>query len=97
MPGAPKTLRPVPVKGAMQPCRGEPAGARSLALQVALVAGLAGIGGVGEFTPVMILWLSRLKASPVNWSLMLSWMGTSREMRKSTLLKPGPMMLLRPI
>ena len=28
---------------------------------------------------------------------MFSWMGMLREMRKSKLLKPGPMMLLRPI
>src|ERR1700757_5532603 len=81
----------------MHPCTTEPTGAEDLLLHVVLVDVADVYAEYVEFTPVMILWLRRLKASPVSWSFILSVIGISRETRKSKLLKPGPMILLRPI
>src|SRR5215469_16538620 len=81
----------------MQPCSTDPAGAAPLLGQVAEVAEEDVYSECVLFTLVMMVWLSRLNASPTTCMRILSWMGMSRVMRKSTLLKPGPIMLFRPI
>ena len=62
----PKALMPVPGKGEMQPWRAEPAGALPLLGHVIEVALDEVYAECVVFTPVMMVWLSRLNASPTN-------------------------------
>src|ERR1039458_4283567 len=88
----------------MQPCSGA---AVVPAVCVLRLHGGLGVWVVGAatvayceyvpFTPVMIWWFNRLKASAENSRYVCSYTGTLRDRRKSKLLKPGMGMLLRPI